>query len=167
MTTCLDDSLVDKSRSTISGVTVRPLACHRDDRGWLIELFRCDELSDANRPAMAYVSQTMPGVVRGPHEHVDQSDLFAFLGPGDFELHLWDRREGSPTEEEYQRICAGVTNPLAVIVPPGVVHAYKNVSDRPGWVFNAPNRLYAGVGKGGAVDQIRWEERPDCPYRVD
>ena len=53
MTTCLDDSLVGKSCSTISGVTVRPLICHRDDRGWLMELFRCDELSDANRPKFA------------------------------------------------------------------------------------------------------------------
>jgi dTDP-4-dehydrorhamnose 3,5-epimerase len=122
--------------SMISGVVVRPLDRHDDNRGWLIELFRCDELSEEAHPTMAYVSETLPGVVRGPHEHAEQADLFAFLGPGDFELHLWDRREGSATLGRYKRICAGESNPLAVIVPPGVVHAYKNISDKRGWVFN-------------------------------
>ena len=94
MTTCLDERRTCQLFLMMSGVTVRPLARHRDGRGWLIELFRCDELPEGYRPAMAYVSETLPGVVRGPHEHVEQADLFAFLGPGDFELHLWDRREG-------------------------------------------------------------------------
>ena len=47
---------------------------------------------------MAYVSVTKPGVIRGPHEHVNQTDMFVFVGPGEFELHLWDRRESSPTK---------------------------------------------------------------------
>ena len=41
---------------------------------------------------MTYVSQTLPGVTRGPHEHVDQTDGFAFMGPSDFKLVLWDTR---------------------------------------------------------------------------
>ena len=78
--------------SAIADVLVRPLARHSDGRGWLVELYREDELADALHPVMAYVSQTQPGVARGPHEHVDQSDYFAFIGPGDFELLLWDTR---------------------------------------------------------------------------
>ena len=46
---------------------------------------------------MAYISQTLPGIVRGPHEHNDQTDYFAFIGPSDFELTLWDARAESPT----------------------------------------------------------------------
>jgi len=30
---------------------------------------------------------------------------------------------------------------MAVIIPPGVVHAYHNVGTEIGWVFNGPNRL--------------------------
>jgi dTDP-4-dehydrorhamnose 3,5-epimerase len=54
-----------------------------------------------------------------------------------------------------------------MIVPPGVVHGYRNVSDRSGWVFNAPNRLYAGPGKRDAVDEIRHEDCEHSPYRLD
>jgi dTDP-4-dehydrorhamnose 3,5-epimerase len=150
----------------IQGVVFRPLQLFRDGRGWLAELFRKDELPVELLPAMAYVSQTEPGIVRGPHEHVEQADYFAFLGPGDFEIYLWDARPDSPTRHKRtQRIC-GESSPCAVVVPPGVVHAYKNLSDRPGWVFNAPNQLYAGPGKAHPVDEIRHESRSDSPYRA-
>ena len=76
----------------IDGVVFRPLSAYRDRRGWLTELYREDELAAALRPVMAYVSETLPGVARGPHEHVDQTDYFAFLGPGEFRLYLWDAR---------------------------------------------------------------------------
>ena len=41
-----------------------------------------------------------------------------------------------------------------MIIPCGVVHAYRNVSEVPGWVFNAANRLYAGEGKREEIDEI-------------
>jgi len=151
----------------IDGVVVRPLALHEDRRGWLAELFRNDELPPEHQPAMAYVSETLPGVARGPHEHVDQTDYFAFLGPGEFLLYLWDARPASPTRGCRMRLAVGHSNRQCVIVPPGVVHAYRNVGPVPGWVFNAPNRLYAGPGKHGPVDELRHEERPDSPYQMD
>ena len=150
----------------IDGLTVRSLKPFADQRGWLIELFREDELSDDLLPAMAYVSETLPGVARGPHEHVDQSDYFAFVGPGDFELHAWDSRPDSPTYGHHVCLTVGEQNPCAVVVPPGVVHGYRNVGDKPGWVFNGPNRLYAGRGKQEPVDEIRHEDEADSPYRM-
>lgn len=149
---------------SIDDVIVRPLKRFSDQRGWLIELFREDELDEQHHPAMAYVSETLPDVARGPHEHVDQTDYFAFVGPGDFRLYLWDAREGSATHGRKQVLMVGESRPTAVIVPPGVVHAYRNVGDRPGWVFNAPNRLYAGEGKRQPVDEIRHEEVPGSPF---
>ncbi len=151
----------------IEGVTLRSLKRFEDARGWLIELFREDELDPACHPVMAYVSQTLPGVVRGPHEHREQTDCFAFVGPGDFKLYLWDARRDSPTYGNKQVILVGESNRTLAIVPPGVVHAYRNISSMPGWVFNAPNRLYAGRGKREAVDEIRHEDRPQSPYRIE
>jgi dTDP-4-dehydrorhamnose 3,5-epimerase len=151
----------------VEGVLIKPLARHEDARGWLVELFRSDELEAANQPVMAYVSQTLPGVARGPHEHRDQSDLFAFLGPGDFKLYLWDARPNSPTYGNRQTIVVGKSNMQLVAVPPGVVHAYRNVSQEPGLVFNAPNRLYAGEAKREAVDEIRHEDEPGTPFLLD
>lgn len=150
----------------IADVVCRPLRRHADARGWLVELFREDDLPLDLRPAMAYVSQTLPGVARGPHEHADQTDYFAFIGPGDFELLLWDARAESPTFGVHSRTICGESNPCAVTIPPGVVHAYRNVGQVPGWVFNGPNRLYAGPGKRERVDEIRHEHDPDSPYRL-
>jgi dTDP-4-dehydrorhamnose 3,5-epimerase len=151
----------------IDGVIHRPLAPHGDARGWLIELVREDELPQEHRPAMTYLSMTLPGVARGPHEHRQQADLFAFVGPGDFKLYLWDNRRDSPTYRNKQSLLVGESNRQAVLVPPGVVHAYRNLSGIAGVVFNAPNRLYAGWGRSEPVDEIRHENVPDTPYQLD
>ena len=151
---------------TKTGAHIFPLKKHEDDRGWLIELFRSDQLNDF--PEMAYVSETKPGVTRGPHEHVEQTDHFAFVGPGNFHLHLWEEYSRYRNEFHYEILEVGEDNPSLVIVPPGVVHAYKNVSKYPGWVFNAPDALYAGRGKLYEVDEIRHEDSPDgySKYRL-
>ena len=151
----------------IAGVSVKPLRCFSDARGWLFELYREDELAAENHPVMAYVSQTLPGVVRGPHEHYSQTDVFAFVGPGDFTIYLWDTRRDSPTYSCRQRVVAGESNPAQVVVPPGVVHAYKNTSAVPGLVFNCPNRLYAGQRRKEPVDEIRHEDVCDAPFLID
>jgi dTDP-4-dehydrorhamnose 3,5-epimerase len=58
----------------IHDVVVKDLVKFIDDRGWLTELFRDDEIPEGMKPVMAYVSMTLPDVPRGPHEHVDQAD---------------------------------------------------------------------------------------------
>ena len=155
------------SEGAIDGVVITPLPEHADDRGWLVELFRRDEFPAKSLPAMAYVSETRPGVARGPHEHVNQSDCFAFIGPGRFRLYLWDARPDSATHGRRLTLDVGEDNPARVIVPAGVVHAYRNVGDSPGWVFNAPNQLYAGEARREPVDEIRHEDQPDSPYQLD
>lgn len=158
---------MDGSNVAIEDVLIRPLSRHADARGWLVELYREDELEKSIHPVMAYISQTLPGVVRGPHEHRDQTDYFAFIGPGDFELVLWDARPDSLTHGVQTKAIYGESNPCAVTIPPGVVHAYRNVSNVPGWVFNGPNQLYAGVGKKEPVDEIRHELDVNSPYHID
>ena len=151
----------------IEGVIVEPLDRYEDARGWLVELYREDELEPAVHPVMAYLSQTLPGVARGPHEHREQTDCFGFVGPGDFKLYLWDTRRDSPTSGNRQTLLVGQSSRQLVLVPPGVVHAYKNVGQVPGLVFNCPNRLYAGEGKQQPVDEIRHEDRPESPFLLD
>jgi dTDP-4-dehydrorhamnose 3,5-epimerase len=149
----------------INDVIIRPLEKREDDRGWLTEIFRQDEL-DFNL-AMAYVSLTKPGVIRGPHEHVAQSDCFVFLGPGDFRLHLWDRREASSTKGAKLELEVGAAHPTLVIVPPGVVHGYKCISETPALSINLPDKLYKGQDKQEDVDEIRWENAQNSPYHID
>ncbi|HMP03640.1 MAG TPA: dTDP-4-dehydrorhamnose 3,5-epimerase family protein [Gemmatales bacterium] len=151
----------------IADVIWKPLAKFHDPRGWLCELYRQDELPEEFWPVMAYVSVTEPGVVRGPHEHVEQADYFCFWGPSTFALHLWDARPHSATFRHYQVEEVGAERPMAVVVPPGVVHAYRNVGSEPGLVFNGANRLYKGSGRAEPVDEIRHEHDPQSPFRVE
>ena len=146
----------------IEGVTVQPLKRFTDARGWLMELFRADEMPAGQFPAMAYLSITHPGVMRGPHEHVDQTDSFAFVGPGTLKVGLWDRRPQSPTRGCAMTIVGGEENPVAVVIPAGVVHGYCNISGVDCWVLNFPNRLFRGKGRAEPVDEIRYEGTEDA-----
>lgn len=150
------------SKGPIEGVVVTPLARNVDERGCLVETFRSDTLPAGLLPAMSYLSLTEPGVARGPHEHREQTDIFAFPGPGNFKVVLWDNREASPTAGNRMVVFGGADSPLSVIVPPGVVHAYRNISSgERGLVLNYPDRLYAGPGKREAVDETRHEAEGD------
>ncbi len=156
-----------ENKSTIDGVRVNSLTRYTDERGWLLELFRTDEVEEAVLPAMSYISMTVPGVARGPHEHRDQTDYFCFTGPSTFKVYLWDNRKNSPTYGVKQVELAGEEDPKVIIVPEGVVHAYKNVGAVGGLVVNFPNRLFKGKGKRSPVDEIRHEEHKDSPYILD
>ncbi len=173
---------MDFHAGDIEGVVWKPLKKFNDQRGWLCELFRDDDLAPEFNPVMAYISMTEPGVARGPHEHVDQADYFCFLGPSSFKVYLWDARKGAKTFGAKQVDVVGVDKPMALIVPAGVVHAYKNVGKEQGIVFNCPNRLYKGWNRKGwlaskldapglppaaGVDEIRHEEEGQSLYRLD
>ena len=146
----------------MEGVVLRELSQFHDQRGWLVEIFREDETDFS--PAMSYVSMTKPGIARGPHEHRDQSDYFCFLGH--FRLYLWDNREGSGTYGE-KLVFDTQGRPWTAVVPPHVVHAYKNIGSEDGIVINLPDRLFKGKGKTSEVDEVRYENDPESPFRVD
>lgn len=152
---------------TIQDVIWRKLSFWKDPRGWLVELFRHDGVPKEYHPVMAYISMTEPGISRGPHEHVDQSDYFCFYGPSNFKVYLWDARPHSPTYGKRDIRVVGIDDPHALIVPPGVVHGYKNVGGVQGIVFNGANRLYKGWDRKEPVDEIRHEEHADSPFKMD
>lgn len=151
----------------INDVVVYPLKKFADERGWLAELFRHDQIDAEFYPAMSYLSFTKPGITRGPHEHIDQADLFCFIGPSVFKLRLWDNRENSSTYRSMMTLFPGADNAQAVIVPKGVVHAYKNIGPEDGMVINCPNRLYKGENYGDEIDEVRHEDDPGTIFIVD
>jgi len=146
----------------VEGVIIKELKQLHDDRGWLVETFRNDEIDFI--PVMSYVSMTKPGIARGPHEHLDQSDYFCLFGS--FRLYLWDNRKDSTTYQ--QHLAFDIKGrPHIAIVPPGVVHAYKNIGKTDGLVINMPDRLFKGKDRTLPVDEIRYENDPASPYRMD
>ncbi len=149
----------------IEGVIVEKLNKFTDERGYLVETFRIDNLPKEIRPMMSYISYTKPGITRGPHEHEEQTDIFCFMGPGNFKVKLWDNRKESDNYGNCLEVIGGKDNPIRVVVPPGVVHGYKNISkEEDGMVLNYPDKLYRGWGKKEEVDEIRHEDKEDEFY---
>lgn len=155
------------NEGAINDVVVDPIKKFFDDRGWLAELFRHDDLDLEFHPAMAYISFSKPGVIRGPHEHLDQADLFCFLGPSTFNIRLWDNRPDSTTFGAMMSLDVGEDNPTSLVIPKGIVHGYKNVGEVDGMVINCPNRLFMGDNKQSEIDEIRHEDDPASPFRFD
>lgn len=154
-------------QGSIGGVRVREIQKYLDERGWLAELFRHDDMAEEFYPQMGYISLSEPGAERGPHEHVNQADFFCFIGPSTFKLRLWDNRRESETYGNVMTLLVGEDNPKSVLVPKGVVHAYRNVGSAAGVVLNFPNRLYMGAGRREVVDAIRHEDDPHTIFRMD
>ena len=152
-------------RGKIEGVIIEQLTKFSDDRGYLVETFRIDNLPSKLRPVMSYVSYTKPGIARGPHEHMEQTDIFCFMGPGNFKIRLWDNRKDYETYGNFMELIGGKDNPIQVIVPSGVVHGYKNISkEDAGMVINYPDKLYGGLNKKEKIDEIRHEDKEDEFY---
>lgn len=156
---------MDFKKGPIEGAAISSVRKYVDERGWLLETFRHDELDKPYFPVMGYTSLTLPGITRGPHEHVDQADLFLFIGPGNFKIWLWDNRKNSPTYWNRQVVFGGQDYPLRVLVPPGVVHAYRNVSHGESVVHNFPNQLFMGQNKKSPIDEIRHEDDPKTLFQ--
>ncbi|MBU4269157.1 MAG: dTDP-4-dehydrorhamnose 3,5-epimerase family protein [Acidobacteria bacterium] len=151
-------------KGPIEGVVVTPSKKRVDKRGWLIELFRHDELAEEFHPEMGYVSLTNPGVLRGPHEHVDQADLFAWVGPGDFKVTLWDNRQRSLIYANRMECFMGSRNPGSILVHKVVVHCYRCISTVPGLV---PQPALCRSGKKTPIDEIRHEDNPENIFVQD
>jgi len=152
-------------KGEIEGLIIDKLIKFSDERGFLVETFRIDNLTDNLQPVMSYISYTKPGITRGPHEHNKQTDIFCFIGPGNFMIKLWDNRKESETFGYVMEIVGGEDNPIRVIIPPGVVHGYKNISQEVmGMVLNYPDKLYRGWDRKEEVDETRHEDKEDEFY---
>ena len=157
--------MMNFKKGNIKGVIIEKLNKFTDERGYLVETFRIDNLLKEIRPMMSYISYTKPGITRGPHEHKEQTDIFCFMGPGNFKVKLWDNRKESDNYGNCLEVIGGKDNPIRVVVPPGVVHGYKNISkEEDGMVLNYPDKLYRGWGKKEEVDEIRHEDKEDEFY---
>jgi len=152
-------------KGEIEGVIIEKLNKFCDERGFLVETFRVDNLPNNLQPVMSYISYTKPGIARGPHEHEEQTDIFCFTGPGNFKVKLWDNRKESANYGNYLELIGGEDNPIRVVVPPGVVHGYKNISEEiDGMVLNYPDKLYRSWDRKEEVDEIRHEDKEDEFY---
>jgi dTDP-4-dehydrorhamnose 3,5-epimerase len=141
-----------------------------DDRGCLVELWRTDDQKMADDgygggtvPLMSYWSITKPFVVRGPHQHENQTDWFVtFKGLMVYQLY-------NPSTDEMKHFITDPTKIYRVKVAPPIIHSYRNLSVKESISGNFPTALFMGKDKKGysatqKIDEIRHEHVIEhCP----
>ena len=124
----------------IEGVQVKQLKPNADERGFLMEILRCDD-DLFEKFGQVYVSLNYPGVVRAWHYHKKQNDFFVVV-KGMIKVALYDSRDGSPTKGEVNEYFLGENNRVMLRIPVGVMHGYKTMGVEPSLLLNFPTEPY-------------------------
>jgi dTDP-4-dehydrorhamnose 3,5-epimerase len=124
----------------IEGVKIKPLKVVPDERGRLMEILRSDD-PDFIKFGQVYMTTNYPGVVKAWHYHKYQTDHVACV-KGMVKVVLCDNRSDSPTYKEVNEFFIGEHNPKMVVIPNGVYHGWKCISETESLVINVPSELY-------------------------
>ena len=127
----------------IEGVKTKNLRVIPDERGWLMEILRCDE-DLFEKFGQVYISTAYPEVVKAWHLHRKQKDNFTCIN-GMVKVVLYDVRKNSPTHGELNEFFIGEKNPLLISIPPNVYHGYKAIGKDTAFCLNVPNNPYKYV----------------------
>jgi dTDP-4-dehydrorhamnose 3,5-epimerase len=125
---------------TIEGVIIKKLRVIPDERGFLMEMLRCDD-DFFKAFGQVYLSVAYPGVVKGWHYHKHQTDHFAAV-KGMLKVALYDMREGSKTKGVVNEFFIGEKNPVLLVIPPFVAHGVKAIGNEAGYLVNCPDKPY-------------------------
>jgi len=124
----------------IEGVEIKELRVIPDERGWLMEILRCDD-DVFKKFGQVYLTTAYPGVVKAWHMHKKQTDNIVCIR-GMIKLALYDSRKGSKTYGEINEFFIGEKNPKLVTVPPMVYHGFKAIGDKTAYIINIPDLPY-------------------------
>ena len=124
----------------IVGVATKKLKVIPDERGFVMEMLRCDD-KIFKKFGQVYLSVAYPGVVKGWHYHKLQTDYFTCV-KGMLKVVLYDQRKDSKTYGEINEFFIGEKNPMLIVIPPLVVHGMKAIGTEPGYLINCPDRPY-------------------------
>lgn len=143
----------------IDGVKTKQLRVIPDERGYLMEMLRCDD-EMFSRFGQVYLTVAYPGVIKGWHYHKKQNDIFVAV-KGMIKLVLYDQRTESATHGLINEFFIGERNPLLVTIPAGVVHGFKGIGVEPAYLINLPTEPY----NYSAPDEFRIPPRDaSIPY---
>jgi len=126
--------------TSLPGLIVTPLRPHQDDRGFLLELLRCDDPDFAGF-GQVYLTTTYPGVVKAWHGHRHQTDQLCLVR-GAIRLGLHDTRPDSPTVGQSAELYLSARCPCRVVIPPGLLHGWRALGTEEAWVLNVPDHPY-------------------------
>jgi dTDP-4-dehydrorhamnose 3,5-epimerase-like enzyme len=123
----------------LPGVEVRVLADGRNARGGLQEIWRDDDPFGVST-AQAYVTTTLPGVVKAWYRHKRQTDQICVLS-GAVRLVLWSPREEPGRQGPVELRLDGEV-PRLVVIPPFVWHGFKAVGPDSAIILHLNDKTY-------------------------
>ena len=127
----------------LPGVKLQPVKRNADDRGFLTEILREEDL-DFRRFGQAYIIHCHFGVVKAWYEHAFQTDCF-FCVRGTMKVGLVDLRrdlaENSYLSSAYVILGEEGSN-ARLWVPPGIAHGFAPLSRDGATLLNLSSRSY-------------------------
>jgi len=139
----------EQARPHIEGVRIKRLKLIPDDRGFLMEMLRCDD-EIFKGFGQVYITGCIRGVAKAWHYHREQTDNFVCVY-GTALVVLYDMREDSPT---YGRVAEFILNQPSQVpdegpgehillqIPPLVVHGFTAYECPEARIVNVPTRPY-------------------------
>ena len=134
----------------IQGVKIKELKVHQDVHtageeivatpGFLMEVLRADE-GLLKKFGQTIFTVAYCGTIKAFHWHKKQDDLW-FVATGKALVVLYDLRKDSATFKKTQIIEAGQDNYKLILIPVGVAHGYKVLSEEPVMLFYHTTECY-------------------------
>jgi dTDP-4-dehydrorhamnose 3,5-epimerase len=124
----------------IDGVRIKQLKVMPDERGYVMEILRCDD-DMYEKFGQTYITACYPGVIKGWHYHKVQADHFTCI-IGMVKVALYDDRDGSPTRGETNEFFMGEKNNILLKIPRGVLHGFKAIGNETAVIVNVPTEPY-------------------------
>ena len=128
---------------TIQGMKSKELQTLVDGRGDIIELWSAPwiEREGFVRCEHAYQSATDFGVIKCWHLHAEHTDQFT-VTRGKIQVVCVDLREESPTFGVVNSFVFGMQRPMLLMIPPGIMHGWKSLSQPEVVVVNFQSMPY-------------------------
>lgn len=110
----------------ISGVQLKELVRHPDERGFFEEVIRVSDDFFSEGFGQLSHSSMITGVVKAWHVHKTQVDWW-YVVQGKIKVALYDTRADSPTYKELNEFMLGEPGKSSMVIkiPPGVAHGLK------------------------------------------
>jgi len=113
---------------------IKKLKIHKDNRGWLVELLKANELEKPVR--QLHIASVKPGKVRGNHYHSKRVEWF-FVVAGKAKLVLLDIKT---KEQIYFKLSS--KEPKVITIFPKIAHTIKNVGKEMVYLVAAQSDIY-------------------------
>jgi len=135
--------------SDIQGVIIKQLEVHKDipdaeqpeiKPGFLMEVLRNDQ-ELLKQFGQTTFTAAFKGTIKAFHWHKKQDDLW-FVATGRALVVLHDLRQDSPTFGQTLEILAGKDDYKLIVIPAGIAHGYKVLSDEPVLLFYHTTQPY-------------------------